>query len=55
MELAAQRLEQTRDPISDIAAAAGYDSEASFNRAFKRHTGDPPAAWRRRQQGAIPA
>jgi len=49
MELAAQRLEETADPIAEIAAASGYDSEASFNRAFKRHTGSPPAAWRRRQ------
>lgn len=50
MELAAQRLEETSDPITEIAAATGYDSEAAFNRAFKRHTGEPPAAWRRRQQ-----
>ena len=25
----------------------GYDSEAAFNRAFKREFGTPPAAWRR--------
>jgi len=57
MELAAQRLEETADPIAEIAAASGYDSEASFSRAFKRHTGSPPAAWRRRQatQEAVPA
>ncbi|MQA00151.1 MAG: helix-turn-helix domain-containing protein [Dehalococcoidia bacterium] len=52
MELAAERLEDTRDRIAEIAAAIGYDSEASFNRAFKRHTGEPPASWRRRQLSA---
>jgi AraC-like DNA-binding protein len=25
----------------------GYESEAAFNRAFKREFGTPPAAWRR--------
>jgi AraC-like DNA-binding protein len=25
----------------------GYESEAAFNRAFKRVTGAPPATWRR--------
>ncbi|MEZ4503751.1 MAG: AraC family transcriptional regulator [Dehalococcoidia bacterium] len=49
MELAAQRLEQTRDSVAEVATAVGYDSEAAFSRAFKRHTGEPPAAWRRRQ------
>jgi AraC-like DNA-binding protein len=28
---------------------AGYESEAAFSRAFKRHFGLPPAEWRRRQ------
>jgi hypothetical protein len=27
---------------------AGYESEAAFNRAFKRHFGLPPAAWRKK-------
>lgn len=46
MELAAQRLEHTADTIAQIATDVGYESEATFNRAFKRHVGDPPAAWR---------
>ena len=33
--------------IQDVAARVGYDSEAAFNRAFKRATGCPPATWRR--------
>ena len=47
MELAAQRLSETQDAIAEVAVAAGYESEAAFNRAFKRHTGDPPGNWRR--------
>ena len=49
MELASQRLRHTSDPIAQIAVEVGYESEASFNRAFKRHVGDPPAAWRTAQ------
>jgi AraC-like DNA-binding protein len=30
-----------------VAARVGYDSEAAFNRAFKRATGSPPATWRK--------
>jgi hypothetical protein len=26
--------------------AAPYESEAAFNRAFRRQVGEPPAAWR---------
>lgn len=32
--------------IAQVAAKVGYDSEASFNKAFKRETGMPPALWR---------
>jgi len=40
-----------RDPtrgILEIALALGYQSEAAFSRAFKRETGIPPSAARRR-------
>lgn len=50
MELAAQRLLAGHESIAEVAAEAGYDSEAAFNRAFKRHAGDPPAKWRRSQR-----
>jgi AraC family transcriptional regulator, alkane utilization regulator len=33
--------------IQDVATRVGDDSEAAFNRAFKRATGSPPAAWRK--------
>jgi len=32
--------------IAEVASRAGYDSEASFGRAFKRWTGTSPAAFR---------
>ncbi|GGA70488.1 hypothetical protein GCM10011490_21380 [Pseudoclavibacter endophyticus] len=39
-----------RDGLSVAAVAhqLGYESEAGFSRAFRRHTGHPPAAWRQR-------
>lgn len=46
MQLAADRLCNGGDPIAAIAAEVGYESEASFNRAFKRVTGVTPGAWR---------
>jgi AraC-like DNA-binding protein len=33
--------------VADVAAAVGYESEAAFNRAFKRLFGVPPAQYRR--------
>jgi AraC family transcriptional regulator, alkane utilization regulator len=33
-------------PIAEVASRVGYESEAAFNRAFRRHLGDPPARWR---------
>jgi AraC-like DNA-binding protein len=47
MELAADRMLTTDDALAQIADRVGYDSEASFNRAFKRTMGVPPGAWRR--------
>jgi len=32
--------------IAEVADRVGYESEAAFNRAFKRHVGAPPVAWR---------
>jgi AraC-like DNA-binding protein len=45
--LAARHLRERRTPVIQIAAEVGYESEAAFNRAFKRELGVPPAAWRR--------
>ena len=49
LQLAAQRLKATDTPMKGIAEQSGYESEAAFSRAFKRHFGLPPADWRRRQ------
>lgn len=49
LQLAAQRMKATDTPMKGIADQAGYESEAAFSRAFKRHFGLPPADWRRRQ------
>ena len=47
LALAARALKEGRDPIVRIAGQVGYESEAAFNRAFKREFGMPPATWRR--------
>jgi AraC-like DNA-binding protein len=46
IQLAADRLRSRQDSIASIAADVGYESEAAFNRAFKRVTGVPPGRWR---------
>jgi AraC-like DNA-binding protein len=47
LQLAAQQLRNTDRPLAAIAEDVGYESEAAFNRAFKREFGAPPATWRR--------
>ncbi len=42
-------------PVLDIAMAAGFNSKASFNRAFKLLTGETPTAYRRRAHAPAPA
>jgi transcriptional regulator GlxA family with amidase domain len=46
IHFAAQRLKTSHEPVARIAFEAGYESEAAFNRAFKRQLGLPPALWR---------
>jgi len=46
--LAAKQLRESNAPIIRVATEVGYESEAAFNRAFKREFGLPPAAWRKR-------
>lgn len=50
LRLAARALASTGDSVARIALEVGYESEAAFNRAFKREYGDPPARYRRRCQ-----
>jgi AraC-like DNA-binding protein len=47
MHLARNLLREGRLSIAEIAGRVGYDSEAAFNRAFRRAVGAPPATWRR--------
>jgi AraC-like DNA-binding protein len=47
LELAADALRTTRRSVLQIASEVGYDSEAAFNRAFKRRFGKPPALYRK--------
>jgi AraC-like DNA-binding protein len=48
MQLAARRLQTTRNTVLQVAAEVGYESEAAFNRAFKREFQLPPAQYRSR-------
>ncbi len=52
MQLGAKLLRESRANVAAIALETGYESEAAFSRAFKRLTGQPPAAWQRLQQAA---
>jgi len=46
LQLAARSLESTPRGVAEIAAEVGYESEAAFNRAFKREFGQPPGRYR---------
>ena len=48
MQLATRFLERHGVGLAQVAAEVGYDSEAAFNRAFKREFGVAPATWRAR-------
>ena len=47
ISLAAAQLRESNASIIRVATEVGYESEAAFNRAFKREFGLPPAAWRK--------
>lgn len=46
LQLGAQMLTSTNNSVLQIAAEVGYESEAAFNRAFKREFEVPPARFR---------
>lgn len=50
MEEAKQELERDHRSIEDVAAAVGYEDDASFRRVFKQRVGLTPAAYRRKFQ-----
>ncbi|MGE3151279.1 MAG: cupin domain-containing protein [Nitrospiraceae bacterium] len=52
LRLGAQLLTSTSRGVNEIAAEVGYESEPSFNRAFKREFGLPPARFRTQSKSA---
>lgn len=48
MELASRLLAEGDESLAGVAAQIGYESEFAFSRAFKRHHGEAPGAFRRR-------
>jgi AraC-like DNA-binding protein len=52
LRLAAEALTSSPKGVADVAAAVGYESEAAFNRAFKRAFGAPPARYRREHRNS---
>jgi AraC-like DNA-binding protein len=49
---AAELLRASDASLAWIAGEVGYESEFAFSRAFKRHFGEPPGAFRRRHAPA---
>jgi AraC-like DNA-binding protein len=47
LQLAARLLQTTRKTVVEVALDVGYESEAAFNRAFKREFDLPPAQYRK--------
>ena len=52
LQLAARMLTSDGVSVGHAAGAVGYQSEAAFNRAFKREVGEAPGAWRRGRRAA---
>ncbi|MEP7367467.1 MAG: AraC family transcriptional regulator [Acidobacteriota bacterium] len=50
LQLAARALTHTSKGVAEVASDVGYESEAAFNRAFKREFGTPPARYRRERK-----
>jgi AraC-like DNA-binding protein len=55
MHLASVLLSDERLNVGEVAARLGYESEASFSRAFKRAIGVPPVSLRRQQPVPVDA
>ncbi|HEX7053135.1 MAG TPA: AraC family transcriptional regulator [Burkholderiales bacterium] len=49
LQLAADLLRRTQLGMAALAERVGYESEAAFSRAFKRHVGVSPAGWREKR------
>ena len=55
LELGAEALRSTSRSVQRVALDSGYESEAAFNRAFKRRFSLPPARYRREARAAVAA
>ena len=55
LELGAEALRSTSRSVQRVALDSGYESEAAFNRAFKRRFSVPPARYRREARAAVAA
>ncbi|MCR4471571.1 MULTISPECIES: AraC family transcriptional regulator [unclassified Burkholderia] len=51
-DVAKQLLTRSHKSLKQVAAAAGFRNEASFNRAFRRWTGQSPGEYRQSMKGA---
>ncbi len=54
LERGALLLRHSPREVTEVALAVGYESPAAFSRAFERHFGVAPSAWRERGQAASP-
>jgi AraC-like DNA-binding protein len=52
MHLASSWIGEERVSLGEAACRLGYSSEAAFSRAFRRHHGLPPGAFRRASVGS---
>jgi AraC-like DNA-binding protein len=53
LQLATRQLRDSRRSLAQIAWDIGYESDAAFNRAFKRVHGIAPSTWRHRVADAV--
>ena len=54
LDKAANLLEFTKDPISDIAYRVGFEVPSSLNKAFRKRFGTTPAAFHETKKALIP-
>lgn len=55
IERAKQLLQHTRQPITEIALACGFNSHSHLSKQFRQHTGTTPKAYRAQATGRSPA